>query len=251
MIKDSVYLVTGGISGLGRGVAEKLLNEGASVAICDLKLPEENDSLRSFVDRVMFFQVDVTSEKEILNALDVIKRKFNKLNGVINCAAVNLQHPVYDFEKHEPHSLQEFTTIINVNLIGTFNVIRLSIPLLIENAPNTNGERGIIVNTSSTLGHQGTTNKVAYAASKAGIIGMTLPLARELSEHGIRVVDIAPGIFNTSTFKHLQEKSNNGKFLGFPKRAGKPAEYGDFVKAVIETPMLNGSSVRLDGAAKI
>lgn len=249
MIKDSVYLVTGGASGLGKGVSEKLLAEGANVVIIDLQSPPENDKLRSYGDRVLLLQVDITSEKEIGNALDVIKRKFEKLNGVINCADICQYQPLYDFEKREPHSLQEFTTIITVNLIGTFNVIRLAIPLLIENKPDENGERGIIITTSSVAGHQGRPNLLAYSASKAGVIGMTYPLAKELNGHGIRVVDLAPGSYDSPMYQDIMTQHKKGQFVSL-KFLGQPSDFGDFVKSVINTPILNGTSVKLDGGLK-
>ncbi|XP_050306844.1 ipsdienol dehydrogenase-like [Anthonomus grandis grandis] len=211
MIKDSVFLITGGSSGIGNSISKFLLTEGAYLTILDLR-PLADSCILNNKERVLFMLVDVTSAKDTSNALEMTERKFGKLNGVINCAQVKCANPVFNVVSNEVHSLQEFIKILDINLLGTFNVIRLSIPLLAKSSD------GIIINTSSRFGHK----SVAYSASKAGIIGITQPLSKELHQHEIRVVDIALG------------KSDENLNV----------QFGKFIKSIIETTTFNGISLK-------
>lgn len=186
------------------------------------------------------------------NALGLTKDRFDRLDFVVNCAGIAFPEKVYDFKKNKPHSLSSFQRVLNVNTVGTFNVIRLAAGVIGQNDPDGNGQRGVIVNTASVLGYDAQTGLTAYGASKAAIIGMTLPIARDLSSQGIRVVTIAPGLFETKMTGELPKEVT--KFIittiPFPKRSGQPAEFAQLVQAIVENPMLNGEVIRLDGAAR-
>ncbi|XP_060517813.1 3-hydroxyacyl-CoA dehydrogenase type-2-like [Cylas formicarius] len=242
-----VYLITGGSSGLGKAAAIGLLKSGWKVAVLDIQSPVD-EYLAKFENNALFIKADVSSEKDVSNALAIVKEKFGKINGIVNCAGVFAAGSIYDSKNKNPHSLELFTKIIQVNLIGTFNVTRLAIPLILGNEPNNDGERGIVINTSSITGLDGAPGNIAYSVSKAAVAGMTKPLAKELSDLGIRVVDIAPGLFETPL--------TEGVALGtlqyvFPKRAGRPEEFAELVKAIINLPVLNGTTIRLDSAQTI
>lgn len=192
------------------------------------------------------------SEEDIRKGLEETKKCFGRLDITVNCAGIAFPEKLYDWKKDEPHSLDSFKQILNVNAVGTFNVIRLAVGLMGKNEPNSDGQRGVIVNTASVLGYDAQSGLTAYSASKAAIIGMTLPIARELSGQGIRVVTVAPGFFQTQMTGYLPDKL--AKFLvstiPFPKRQGLPDEFAHLVEAIVQNPMLNGEVIRLDGAAR-
>lgn len=252
MLKDSVFLITGGGSGLGKATTETLLKSGAKVVVCDLKFPEKCDPIYNYDEKsLLFFKADVTSEQDIRQLFIEIKEKFGKLNGIINCAGVYLIEPVHDFKTDKPHSLETFNKMINVNVLGTFNVIRLGVPLLAESVRQLK-EQAVIINTSSLLGYRGLEYTIAYAASKGAIIGMTRPLAKELKDFGIRVVDIAPGLFDTPLAASItSDKFRGMSFAAFPNRLGKPDEYARLVKSIIDIMYLNGVSLPIDGLETI
>lgn len=181
------------------------------------------------------------------------KEKFGKLNVTVNCAGTAIAHKTYNFNKNIPHQLDDFTKVLMVNTVGTFNVIRLAVELMSQNEPNEDGQRGVIVNTASVAAFDGQIGQAAYSASKAAIVGMTLPIARDLSTHGIRIVTIAPGLFDTPLLSQLPDKVR--KFLEatipFPQRLGKPEEFAQFVQSVVENPLLNGETIRLDGGLRM
>ncbi|XP_060535242.1 3-hydroxyacyl-CoA dehydrogenase type-2-like [Cylas formicarius] len=239
MIKDSVYWITGGASGPGKATAEKLLAEGAKVVVCDLQHPEEEDLVLNYGDNSIVLTIDITSEKEVLAALDVTKKKFGRLNGVINCDEMSLQRPAYDFAEDTPHNLEEFIKIVTVNLIGTFNVIRLALGLMADNKLNENGERGVIINTTSNIASEGKALCSAYAASKAGLSAITVPLARDLTGQGIRVVDIVLGPYDARKWEGPNFVSGSIRF----------DDFANAVKSIIEMPMFNAVSVKLDGSS--
>lgn len=254
MIKGFVGLVTGGGSGLGKATVERLVQQGARVVLCDLPNSKGNEVAKTIgEDKVIFAPVNVVNEADVQNALNVTKEKFGKLNAVVNCAGIGVAFKTYNFNKNLPHTLEDFSKVIQVNTIGTFNVIRLSVGLIGENEPNANGERGVVINTASIAAYDGQMGQAAYAASKGAIVGMTLPIARDLASQGIRIVTIAPGLFRTPLLSALPEKviAFLEKSIPFPSRLGDPAEYAQFVQAVIENPLLNGETIRLDGALRM
>ncbi len=242
-IQRSTFLVAGGGSGLGAATARLLTNEGANVIAADLG-GEAGDSIR-------FVQTDVTNEESVKSAVSVALEEFGELHGVINCAGVAIAERVLGREG--PHSLESFAKVVEVNLIGTFNVVRLAAEAMTGNEPGEDGERGVIVNTASVAAFEGQIGQSAYAASKGGVAAMTLPLARELSRWGIRVVTIAPGIFDTPMMAGLPEEARDslGEQVPFPSRLGTPEEYAALVRHIIGNRMLNGEVIRLDGAIRM
>jgi len=249
-IQGRTFLVTGGGSGLGAATARLLANEGANVVAADLG-DEAGDDIR-------FVQTDVTEEESVKAAVAVALEAFGELHGVVNCAGVAIAERVLGREG--PHSLESFAKVIHVNLIGTFNVVRLAAEAMTGNEAGDDGERGVIVNTASVAAFEGQIGQSAYAASKGGVAAskggvaaMTLPLARELSRHGIRVVTIAPGIFDTPMMAGLPQEAREslGEQVPFPSRLGKPEEYAALARHIVENRMLNGEVIRLDGAIRM
>jgi NAD(P)-dependent dehydrogenase (short-subunit alcohol dehydrogenase family) len=241
-IEGNTFLVAGGGSGLGAATTNMLATSGARVLVADLKgqAPEGG----RFVD------TDVTDGESVRAAVEAA-RELGELRGAVNCAGIASAEKVLGREG--PHSLDSFAKVVQVNLVGTFNVIRLAAEAMSGNDPSESGERGVIVNTASVAAYEGQIGQVAYAASKGGVVSLTLPVARELSRSGIRVMTIAPGIFDTPMMAGLPEDArvSLGKQVPFPSRLGKPEEYAALVKHIIENEMLNGEVVRLDGAIRM
>lgn len=204
-------------------------------------------------NNVVYVPMDVTSEKDVTEALNVTKEKFGRLDVAVNCAGIGVAIKTYNFNKKIPHNLESFAKVINVNLIGSFNVIRLASGLMGENEPNQDNQRGVIINTASVAAYDGQIGQAAYSASKGGIVGMTLPIARDLSIQGIRIVTIAPGLFNTPMLQQLPDKVRAflAKTVPFPQRLGEPSEYAQLVESIVDNPMLNGEVIRLDGALRM
>jgi NAD(P)-dependent dehydrogenase (short-subunit alcohol dehydrogenase family) len=240
--QGGTFLVTGGGSGLGAAVAGNLAEGGANVVVADLE-GENNEYVR-------FIETDVADEESVQDAIDVAL-EFGELHGVINCAGVAAARKVLG--KEGPHTLDSFNKVVQVNLIGTFNVARLAAAAMKENEPTEGGERGVIVNTASVAAFEGQIGQAAYAASKGGVVSLTLPLARELASYGIRVVAIAPGIFDTPMMAGLPEevRESLGNQAPFPSRLGKPEEYAALVRHIVENEMLNGEVIRIDGAIRM
>ncbi|MEH7452154.1 MULTISPECIES: 3-hydroxyacyl-CoA dehydrogenase [Bacillaceae] len=251
-IRDSIAIVTGGASGLGAGTVKMIVENGGKAAIFDLN-EERAASLISELgeDNVCFEKTDVSSEESVKNSIANVLTKYGSINTVVNCAGIVLAEKV--IKRDGIHSLESFQKIINVNLVGTFNVIRLAAEQMINNEPNEFGERGVIINTASVAAFDGQMGQAAYGASKSAVAGMTLPIARDLSRYGIRVMSIAPGIFETPMFDVLPEKAREslGNMVPFPSRLGKPSEYAHLAKSIVENPMLNGEVIRLDGAIRM
>ena len=241
-IEESTFLVAGGDSGLGAATVNMLLEAGANVVVADLK-GEAPPGAR-------FVETDVTDGRSVQSAVDVVL-ELGGLGGAVNCAGVAIAQKVLGREG--PHSLDSFAKVVQVNLLGTFNVVRLAAEAMVRNDPSESGERGVIVNTASVAAFEGQVGQVAYAASKGGVVAMTLPVARELATSGIRVMTIAPGIFDTPMMAGLPEEAREslGKQVPFPSRLGKPEEYADLVKHIVENEMLNGEVIRLDGAIRM
>ena len=250
-IQNKSFLVTGGASGLGRAVVELVVTAGGRAVVVDVNKDAGDDTQKSLGSSVHFAFADVTSEEQVGAAIQSARSKFGGLQGVVNAAGIGPAAKVLG--KNGPHALDLFERTIRVNLIGTFNVIRLAAAAMVQNTPEPSGERGVIINTASIAAFDGQIGQPAYAASKAGIVGLTLPVARELAASGIRVVTIAPGIFDTPLLASLPEPArvSLGQQVPFPARLGRPAEYANLVRHVIENEMLNGEVIRLDGALRM
>lgn len=251
-IKGTVSIVTGGASGLGLATAKTLINQGGKVALFDLTDEEKGQKMASDLGSdAIFCHVDVSDEQSVKNAIAEVLEKLGAIYGVVNCAGIGT--PMKLLGKDGPMPLNVFNKVIQVNLTGTVNVIRLAVKEMVNNTPNDDGERGVIVNTASVAAFEGQIGQVAYSASKGGIVAITLPLARELARYGIRVMTIAPGLFETPMLAGLPEKAKASlaRGLPFPSRFGKPAEYAHLVKAVFENPILNGETIRIDSALRM
>ena len=245
-IQDHTFLVTGGGSGLGGATATMLLDAGANVVVLDLQPPA------NAAERLLYVQTDVSSETAVQAAIDQALEQFGAIHGVVNCAGVAIVGKVLN-KDGEAHPLDLFAKGIQVNLIGSFNVIRLAAKVMAQSQPNAEGERGVIINTASVAAFDGQIGQASYAASKGGIVGMTLPIARELARFGIRVMTIAPGIFKTPMVAGLPEAAQEslGQQVPFPSRLGRPEEYAALVRHILENTMLNGEVIRLDGAIRM
>jgi len=248
-IKNSVFLVTGGASGLGAATARMAAENGGKVVIADMQA----DAGEKFAKEIgaRFIKTDVTSEADGKAAVERALKEFGGLQVLVNCAGIALAERTLG--KEAPHDLGRFTRLISVNLIGTFNMIRLAAEAMAKAGPNAAGERGVIVNTASVAAFDGQIGQAAYSASKGGVVAMTLPVARDLSRNGIRVCTIAPGVFETPMLLGLPKDAQDslGKQVPFPSRLGRPGEYAQLVKAIVEIEMLNAETIRLDGAIRM
>ena len=250
-ISGKSFLVTGGASGLGRAAAEAIVAAGGRVVLLDVNADAGKSAEQQIGDAARFAQADVTSEEQVQAAIDAARSAFGGLHGVVNAAGIGPAAKVLG--KKGPHPLDLFETTVRVNLVGTFNVIRLAAAAMATNTAEASGERGVIINTASIAAYDGQIGQPAYAASKGGIVALTLPVAREFASIGIRVVTIAPGIFDTPLLAALPEAAREslGQQVPFPSRLGRPAEYGALVAHVITNEMLNGEVIRLDGALRM
>lgn len=250
-IKGSVFIVTGGASGLGAATAEALVAAGAQVVIADMNAEAGAARAARLGAAARFVRTNVSVEEDGQAALMVAKAEFGRLNGLVNCAGVAPGEKTVG--RDGAHRLETFQKAITVNLIGSFNMARLAAAEMAGNDPGAGGERGVIVNTASVAAYDGQIGQVAYAASKGGVVGMTLPMARDLSRLGIRVMTIAPGIFRTPMLEGLPQEVQDslGASVPFPSRLGEPAEYAALVRHIVENPMLNGEVIRLDGALRM
>ena len=246
LIKDAVAVVTGGASGLGLATTKRLLDAGASVVVIDLKGEE---AVAELGERAKFVATDVTDEEGVGKALDVAE-SLGPVRINVNCAGIG--NAAKTLSKDGPFPLKAFKKVVEVNLIGTFNVLRLSAERIAKTEP-INGERGVIINTASVAAFEGQIGQAAYSASKGGVVGMTLPIARDLSRDLIRVCTIAPGLFKTPLLGSLPEEAQKslGQQVPHPARLGDPDEYGALAVHIIENPMLNGEVIRLDGAIRL
>ena len=254
-IENRVALITGGASGLGEATSRLLVQEGARVVIADLNRDKGEALARELADlypgAARFAACNVTSPEAMLGAVNLAREAFGALHFALCCAGIGPPRRVLGREG--PMPLEAFAQVIDVNLIGTFNAIRLAAAEMAKNAPDSEGERGVIVTTASIAAYEGQIGQAAYSASKAAIAGMTLPIAREFAQHGIRVMTIAPGLFDTPLLASLPEeaKLSLGKQVPFPSRLGRPEEFARLVQAILVSPMLNGSVIRLDGAIRM
>jgi 3-hydroxyacyl-CoA dehydrogenase/3-hydroxy-2-methylbutyryl-CoA dehydrogenase len=243
-------VVTGGASGLGRATAGRITASGGRVAILDRPASAGAEVAKSLANAV-FTPADVTSADEVARALDTARDRMDGINVLVNCAGIGTA--MKTFGKAGPARLEEFTRVISVNLIGTFNCIRLAAAHMAQNAPGPDGERGVVINTASVAAFDGQIGQAAYSASKGGIVGMTLPIARDLAEQGIRVMTIAPGIFETPLLGTLPEpvRASLARQVPFPSRLGQPDEYAALACHIVTNVMLNGETIRLDGAIRM
>ncbi|XP_046542966.1 3-hydroxyacyl-CoA dehydrogenase type-2-like [Haliotis rubra] len=252
-LKGLVGLVTGGASGLGRATVERFVRQGARVVLCDLPSSDGEEVAKKLGDNCVFAPTNVTSEADVKNALSIAQSKFGGLNVAVNCAGIGVAFQTYNFKSGTPHDLDDFKRVLEVNAAGTFNVIRLAVGLIDKNEPNADNQRGVIINTASVAAFDGQKGQVAYSASKGAIVGMTLPIARDLARRGIRVCTIAPGLFDTPLLAGLPEKVRNhlASTIPFPSRLGDPDEYAHFAQSIVENPLMNGEVIRVDGALRM
>ncbi|GJG93831.1 3-hydroxyacyl-CoA dehydrogenase [Cupriavidus pauculus] len=247
-IQGNVFIVTGGASGLGAGSARMLAQAGGKVVIADL-----NEAAGTALAQELggqFVKCDVASEADGQAVVEAAQ-KLGRVSGLINCAGIAVASKTVG--KNGPHPLDAFEKTIRVNLIGTFNMTRLAAAAMVQNTPDAEGERGVIINTASVAAFDGQIGQAAYAASKGGVVGMTLAIARDLSRDGVRCMTIAPGLFETPMLLGMPQEVQNalGKMVPFPSRLGRPAEFAKLAQAIIGNPMMNGEVIRLDGAIRM
>jgi len=250
-IQDKGFIVTGGGSGLGAATARRLVAGGARVLLVDVN-PEAGAALAAELGaNARFSQADVSDPASAEGALAAFNDTFVTLNGLINCAGVAPAEKVLG--RDGPHRLESFARTVQINLIGAFNMVRLAAARMAENVPDIDGERGVIINTASVAAFDGQIGQAGYAASKGGVVAMTLPIARELARYGIRVVAIAPGIMETPMLKGMPTEVQDalGKMVPFPSRLGRPDEFAGLVQHILENIYLNGEVIRLDGAIRM
>jgi len=250
-VKGCVAVVSGGASGLGEACCRLLVQNGGKAAILDLTEDKGKQLAAELGDAAIFCKTDVTSTESVQAAVDRTMEKFGAIHAAVNCAGVGF--PAKVLSKKGPMPMDHFNLVIQINLIGTMNVIRCAAEQMLKNTPNDEGEKGVVVNTASGAAFEGQIGQAAYSASKAGVVGMTLPIAREFADYGIRVVTIAPGLFDTPMVGGMTEEVRQSLIakLLYPKRMGRPPEFALLVKQIIENPMLNGETIRLDGGVRM
>ncbi|TVT52717.1 MAG: 3-hydroxyacyl-CoA dehydrogenase [Azoarcus sp. PHD] len=250
-IENGVFVVTGGGSGLGAATARMLVEAGAKVVLADVNREAGDAVAAELGAAATFVTTDVTDEASAKAAIDLAVSAYGGLNGLINCAGVAPAEKVVGREG--PHRLESFSRTVAINLIGSFNMIRLAADVMSKAEPDAGGERGVIVSTASVAAFDGQVGQAGYAASKAGVVGMTLPVARELSRFGIRVMTVAPGIMETPMLMGMPQEVQDslGKMVPFPSRLGRPGEFASLVRHIIENAYLNGEVIRLDGAIRM
>ncbi|MFN3883721.1 MAG: 3-hydroxyacyl-CoA dehydrogenase [Rhodocyclaceae bacterium] len=250
-IEDGVFIVTGGASGLGAATARHLAGLGAKVVIADPNRAAGEALTSELGTHARFVATDVTDEASAQACVTAALETFGAVHGLVGCAGIVMGEKTVG--KEGAHRLETFRRVIEVNLVGAFNMIRLAAEAMGRNAPNAEGERGVIVNTASGAAFDGQIGQAAYAASKGGIVGMTLPIARDLARMGIRVMTIAPGIMETPMMAGMSEEVREalGKMVPFPPRLGRPAEFASLVAEIVRNPYLNGETIRLDGAIRM
>jgi NAD(P)-dependent dehydrogenase (short-subunit alcohol dehydrogenase family) len=250
-IENKTFVITGGASGLGEATARMLVSHGANVVVADLNADLGEQLAQELGASARFCKTDVTDEAQMQAAVDLALSQFGQVSGLACCAGIAPGEKLLG--KEGPHRLASFSRAVQINLIGTFNAIRLAAEAMSKNAVDEGGERGVIICTASIAAFDGQIGQAAYSASKAGIVGMTLPIARELARYGIRVMTIAPGIFETPMLKGLPRAAQDslGQQVPFPSRLGRPDEFAQLVLSIAENAMLNGEVIRLDGAIRM
>ena len=250
-ISDRCFLITGGGSGLGAASARMLVDAGARVVLADVNAAAGQQTAAALGEAARFVHCDVTREEDGKAAVSAARQHGGALHGLLNCAGIGIPSKVLG--KNGPHDLATFSKVIQINLIGSFNMIRLASEAMAAADAQADDERGVLINTASVAAFEGQIGQASYSASKGGIVSMTLPIARELARHGIRVMTIAPGIFDTPMMAELPEEVRDslGKMVPFPSRLGQPEEFARLARDIIENTMLNGSTIRLDGAIRM
>jgi len=251
MLANKVVVVTGGASGLGEACARMFVENGSKAALLDLSEDNGNRLANELGKDAIFCKTDVTDENEVENALNLTMEKFGAIHIAINCAGTGT--PAKVIGKNGPLSIASFRKVIDINLVGTMIVIARAAAKMLMNKPQEDGERGVVINTASAAAFDGQIGQAAYSASKAAVVGMTLPIAREFAEYGIRINTIAPGLFDTPMLAGLKQEVRNalGRMVPFPKRLGLPREYALLAKHIVDNPMLNGETIRLDGSLRM
>jgi len=250
-IEGKTAIITGGASGLGEAVARRLIGLGANVVMIDLNEERGTALVNELGEQAAFIKTDISITEDVQQSVDFSKDKFGKIDIVVNCAGISSGAKVAG--KKGPHDLDYFKKVIDINLIGVFDVIRLAAFQMLQNELNEEGGRGVIINTSSIAAFDGQVGQAAYTASKAALAGMTLPLARDLAGDGVRVLTICPGLFDTPMMAKLPEqvRIDLAKTVPFPSKLGDPDEFAMLVQQIVENPMLNGETIRLDGAIRM
>ena len=250
-LKDAVAVITGAGSGLGEATAREFASAGAKIAVLDLPNSPGSKVAESFGEKGLFVSADVVSPDEVERAIAIAAERFGTIHIAVNCAGIGRAQRT--ITKEGPHSLDLFNKVVQVNLIGTFNVIRLAAQQMSKNSPNAEGERGVVINTASIAAFDGPIGQAAYSASKGGVVALTLPVARDLASLGVRVCTIAPGTFDTPMLALLAEQARKalGAAIPFPARLGRPSEYAALARHIVENSMLNGETIRLDGALRM
>lgn len=251
-VSQTIAIVTGGASGLGEATTRNLVSGGAKVAIFDLNEERGHALVQELgSESVAYFQTNVVDALQIERRVAEVVAQFGHVNVLVSCAGIATPGKVV--AQKGPMELTRFEQIIQVNLIGTFNVLRVAAHAMQQNEPNEEGERGVIINTASVAAFEGQIGQAAYSASKGGVVAMTLPIAREFARDGIRVMAIAPGLIETPLFEGLPEEARNSlaRSVPFPNRLGKPSEYAKLVESILTNPLLNGEVIRLDGAIRM
>jgi NAD(P)-dependent dehydrogenase (short-subunit alcohol dehydrogenase family) len=250
-IADHTFLVTGGGSGLGAACVRRFVAGGGRAVIADIQKPVGEALAAELGAKARFVETDVTNRTSAERCVEAAVREFGGLHGLVNCAGIALAERTVG--KEGPHRLDSFSRVINVNLIGTFNMIAVASAAMSKGEPSAGGERGVIVNTASVAAFDGQIGQAAYSASKGGVVGLTLPVARDLSRFGIRVMTIAPGIFETPMLGQLSEeiRKSLGQQIPFPPRLGRADEFAALAAHIVENEMLNGETIRLDGAIRM
>ncbi len=250
-LHDKTFIITGGGSGLGEGAARVFVDAGAKVVLADVNADTGRKAAEALGNRALFCECNVTSEESVQSAVRAALDAFGGLHGAVNCAGIGAAQRVCS--KQGPHPLDLFKVVLDINLTGTFNVIRLCADAMTKLEPTETGERGVFINTASVAAFEGQIGQAAYAASKGGLVSMALPIARELARFGIRVVTIAPGIFDTPMLAALPQEVRDslGAQTPFPSRLGTPREFGLLARHIVENEMLNGECIRLDGAIRM
>lgn len=250
-LSSSTFIITGGSSGLGLGTARIFTSQGANVVLLDVNEEAGAKQAEELGDNALFIRTDVTSEEDVQAAIDAGIERFGKIDGAVNCAGIVLGRKTHGSKG--THDLESFKKVININLVGTFNVTRLAAAAMASNDARESGERGVIISTASIAAYDGQIGQAAYSASKGGVVGMTLPIARDLSRTGIRVVTIAPGIMETPMMAGMTEevRSSLEAQVPFPSRLGRPEEYGRLAAHIVENQYINAEVIRLDGAIRM
>jgi len=250
-IKNCTAIITGGASGLGEACVRMFVENGGNVGIFDLNEDAGNALAAELGDNAVFCKTNVADEKSVMAAIDTVSDKFGGIHFAVNCAG--LGSPMKVLSKKGTMPIDFFNQVIQVNLIGTMNIIRLAAEKMVQNEPNADGEKGVVINTASVAAFEGQIGQAAYTASKAGVAGMTLPIAREFADYGIRVLTIAPGLFNTPMLAGLPEKAKESLIqqVPFPKRLGHPSEFASLAQHIVENPVLNGEVIRLDASIRM